>query len=313
MRLTVKHVIVGILLFMTSCSLHGTGLEGDVIYLEGEAWELLAQPVYALDSVRYELFMKSLPEGRSTDTANWGGFTCVWKVKHDSLYLRKVRVRLYDVETRKTTVQDLGKPWLEKVFAPYVTPGGIHARWCSGKLRAGKGELVRYVHTAFDRNNEWETVMELNEGMVSDTRLYHNRKLSGMRLQDARDELIRRFPWDRFPEYRGKTLEFWISDVRMSDDGRMEDVDIRWMKVRPDRTTVENQSHPAIVAFKQALQSIYPWEMLYIHNRYRFEFNSFGISIKEKPSVTQARDGMRPGADAPACRGDGKEDDGNNG
>ena len=70
MRLTVKHVIVGILLFMTSCSLHGTGLEGDVIYLEGEAWELLAQPVYALDSVRYELFMKSLPEGRSTDTAN---------------------------------------------------------------------------------------------------------------------------------------------------------------------------------------------------------------------------------------------------
>ena len=95
----------------------------------------------------------------------------------------------------------------------------------------------------------------------------------------------------------------------MSDDGRMEDVDIRWMKVRPDRTTVESQSHPAIVAFKQALQSIYPWEMLYIHNRYRFEFNSFGISIKEKPSVTQARDGMRPGAG----RGDGQEDDGNNG
>ena len=35
---------------------------------------------------------------------------------------------------------------LQPIFAAYCRAGTIQARWFSGELRAGKGDVVRYVH-----------------------------------------------------------------------------------------------------------------------------------------------------------------------
>ena len=52
---------------------------------------------------------------------------------------------------------------LQPLFAAYFQAGMIQARWFSGELRAGKGDLVRYVHDGFNRNMETERVTDSPE------------------------------------------------------------------------------------------------------------------------------------------------------
>ena len=48
---------------------------------------------------------------------------------------------------------------LQSLFPSYYKDGEIQARWFSGELRAGKGNLVRYVHDGFDRKMETEQIL----------------------------------------------------------------------------------------------------------------------------------------------------------
>ena len=60
----------------------------------------------------------------------------------------------------------------------------VEARWLNGEFRAGKGDLVRYVHSGFDRNMETECVLRIKNGKVINTTTYHNYKKA--RLEDNR-------------------------------------------------------------------------------------------------------------------------------
>lgn len=112
-----------------------------------------------------------------------------------------------------------------------------------------------------------------------------------MKIQHAQDEIIRRFPWHRFPEYKGKRMTFWVNNMQCNSDGRLVDLDVVIMSVRPKRENIDDKNHPLAKAFKEVLKSIYPWEVLFINGKYTIEFKDFVLTIwEDKLKSTQAND-----------------------
>ena len=285
-----KSMMTAILFFLIPWEGKATGLSGDVIYQQGEEWVLLDKPINR-DSILFHRLMEFLPDNHCITTANWEGYTAYWEVQQSHLYLHHLEVCVYDKQKKEEYSLTYQPDQLKKVFQPYYQNGKICARWFNGELRAGKGELVRYVHSGFDRNLETEQVMVLQHGRIESCQTYHNTLRAGMKIQHAQDEIIRRFPWHRFPEYKGKRMTFWVNNMQCNSDGRLVDLDVVIMSVRPKRENIDDKNHPLAKAFKEVLKSIYPWEVLFINGKYTIEFKDFVLTIwEDKLKSTQAND-----------------------
>lgn len=269
-----------LLLLLIPFTGRATGLSGDVIYIEGEEWELMAKPIDE-DSVIFARLMDFIPENHCATTANWQGYTGFWEVRNNRLYLQKIEVCLYDREKQKKSTLTFDADTLKPVFASYSTPDGIFARWFTGEIRAGKGDLVRYIHSGFHRNLQIEKVMTVKDGKIIGTHLYHNQKKAGLNLKDAQAELIKRFPWKQFPEIKGQRLIFSIRDFKMTDDGHLLDFNVVTLFIRPMKKEIKTPDSLLIKAFKETMKSIYPWETFYVNGKLLMEFNQFVMPIWE--------------------------------
>lgn len=284
-----KKYAITILFLFIFLQIKATGQSGDVLYIEGEKWDLMAKPIDA-DSTLYARLRDFLPKNHCMTTANWSGYTAFWEIRNDRLYLQRLDICIYDRGSQKDSTLIFEADLLQTLFAPYYKHGEIYARWFSGELRAGQGNLVRYVHSGFNRNMETERVMTLKDGKVVHAALYHNYRKSGLNLYDAQTEIIKRFPWRKFPEYQGQRLIFSIAHFRMTEDGRLLDFDVSAVFIRPMKEKIEDAGHPLIKAFKETLKSIYPWEVLYINGKYTVEYPYFVMPIQEKKRVNETRE-----------------------
>ena len=262
-----KKVMLLILLCGVMLTLKATGQSGDVIRLEGEEWVLMAKPI-GYDSLLCRRMEAFLPENVSRSTGNYSGYIAFWEVRDGYLCLQRVEADVYDEVSKKeyTRVYDVKE--LQPIFAAYCRAGTVQARWFSGELRAGKGDLVRYVHDGFDRNMETERVLTVRNGKVLETQTYHNYRRAGLNLMKAQGEIVRRFPWEQFPEYQGERIIFSISDFQMTEDGHFVDCDVSFIYLRSSREKIDGKNHPLALAFKETLKSIYPWEVLFINGKY---------------------------------------------
>lgn len=272
-------IIVFLLLLLFPLTGRATGLSGDVICIEGKEWELMDKPINT-DSDLFNRLMDFIPENHCITTSNGEGYTAFWEIRNNYLYLQKIKVCVYDNEKESTITFDVDT--LKTVFAPYYTQDGICARWFTGEIRAGQGKMVRYVHSGFDRNMEIENVMRVKRGKITRTHIYHNYIKPGLNLRDSQDELIKRFPWDQFPETKGQRLIIYMSDFKMTDDGHLQDFDLHFILIRPMKKEIKAPDHPLRKAFKETMKSIHPWETLYINGKYTMEFKQLVMSIWEK-------------------------------
>lgn len=256
---------------------------GDRISLNGEIWELLAKPIN-MDPILYKQLREFLPQNRCTSTANWEGYTAFWEIQDNYLCLQQIEICVYDEASNKDSTLIYDAESLQNLFAPYCSNGRIQARWISGELRAGKGNLVRYFHTAFERNMETEQVLDIENGKLRKATTYHNYKKSGLNLMKAQDEIIRRFPWKRFPEYKSQRITFVIHKFQITDDGHFQDCEVKAIFIRPSHEKIEDSNHPLATALKETFKSIYPWEILFINGQYTSEYSNMSIVLWEKDS-----------------------------
>lgn len=71
------------------------------------------------------------------------------EIEDSCLYLQRMEICVYDKASRKDSTLIYHTDALKTLFASYYENGRIPARWFSGELRAGKGDLVHYVHSGF--------------------------------------------------------------------------------------------------------------------------------------------------------------------
>ena len=184
-----KKVILLLLLCGVMLTLKATGQSGDVIRLEGEEWVLMAKPI-GYDSLLCRQMEAFLPENVSRSTGNYSGYTAFWEVRDGYLCLKRVEADVYDEVSKKESTRVYEVKELRPIFAAYCQAGEIQARWFSGELRAGKGDVVRYVHDGFDRNMETEQVLTIQNGKVMETQTYHNYRRAGLNLMKAQGEIV---------------------------------------------------------------------------------------------------------------------------
>lgn len=147
--------------------LGATGQAGDVLRMDSTEWDLMAKPIWE-DSVLHARLLAFLPEERSSDTGRAFGYTAYWYLRHDTLFLEKIEVRMFNKELRQEYLLAFEADTLRDLFDPYLTScGEIYAGWLTGELRAGLGEVVWYVHSGFARNHETEVVFTFDRGRSS--------------------------------------------------------------------------------------------------------------------------------------------------
>lgn len=281
-----KKVMLFILLCGVMLTLKATGQSGDVILLEGEEWELMAKPI-GHDSLLCAQVRAFLPENLSLSTGNWSGYTAFWEIHDGYLCLQRMEVAVYDKASKKESTRVYEVKDLQPLFATYCQGGEIQARWFSGELRAGKGDVVRYVHDGFQRNMETEQVLTLRNGKVLGTKTYHNYRKTGLDLNKAREEIERRFPWEQFPACREMWIFFGIRNFQLTADGHFVDCDVRFISLRPSREMIEDGNHPLALALKKTLKSIYPWEVFFVNGKYRSEYQDFTMTLMIKYRTNQ--------------------------
>lgn len=285
----IKKYLIAILFLFIFLRVEATGQSCDVIHIKGEEWALMAKPIND-NLILYARLRDFLPKIHCVTTANWDGYTAFWEIRNGYLYLLRMEVCVYDEAKKEESTLIFDTDMLETLFTPYSEQGEICARWFSGELRAGQGSLVRYVHIGFDRNMETEQVMTIKYGKVLQSNIYHNHKKAGLNLQDAQHEIIKRFPWEQFPEYQGQRLSFSISNFQMTNDGRLLNLDVSAIFIRPMREEIEDGNHPLVEAFKETLKSIYPWEMLYINGKFTMEYAHFVMPIQEEKTANKLQE-----------------------
>lgn len=244
----------------------------DFISLSGKQWKLLTNPLKNVHELR-ENIEKCLPENRMISTANLDGYTTHWTIKDNQLYLVKIEA---EVHGRKIFVTDD----LKTIFSRYYTAEGIHAKWVNEELRAGKGKCIG----AFCMNYEEECFISIKNGIVVQQKSYQNYVRHGMTHQRIYSEIKKRFPYQKFPELKGKKVCLYLDNAKIHiQNGRLNDCLAR-LYFYKERKYIEDQNHPIIKILKNILLSIYPWGITYINGIYRLEVDRITISSKEQHS-----------------------------
>lgn len=276
----VKGLMAITFLLMLPLSAKATAQEGDIIYINGEKWFLLGKPLNYDDEL-YTKLNEFLPKNRSWSTANWSGYTGYWEIVYGRLYLNKVVVYVYDklMDTYLDITYDAYD--LKELFMPYYTAHGISAEWYSNKaVTVGRGECIRVNNDAYDRNYAEELVMTFEKGEVMKEEYWRNKKVTdGCSLRDgAGMEVIKLFPYEQFPELETQRVIVHFRNVAVSADGRFKDcdADLFWSK---DKSMEENPNHPIIIAFKETMCKVYPWETFYIHGKNTINYGDRRFSL----------------------------------
>ena len=276
-RFLFAHYACCIFLLLFPLMARATGQAADRVVINGEEWCLLASPLHANDSICNQID-KILPNAkdRSCSTGNWDGFVGFWEIVDSCLYLKKVVVDMWDEHKRESYELVFDADTLKAVLEEYYTEHGILAEWFNReKLIIGRGELVTYVHGGYLRNHEEELVVTIKNGRITHQEHWLNKKVvegwsvSEAKLSEAGREIINTFPYEQFPELDTVRIVVHVSNVSLTLDGHFEDCDVFFTRLNTkQRVEVEDPNHPIIVALKETMRKMFPWEVVYLHGKH---------------------------------------------
>lgn len=261
-----KRLFIFITLTLMSLTMYATGQEGDIIYIDGEQWELLGKPIYA-DSVLSRELKKALPKERGINTANWAGYTAYWSIQQEKLYLDSIRYVIYD-SAPKSRTECLPSKAMRRIFKKYTSRKRIVATWFNNEIRVAKGKQLYYVHEGYTRNYEHERVISIEQGKVCGTKDYQNYVVDGFSFDKYRPnnkaELREKFPLhiEQYPELADvKRILFNIKRARVDAQGNLVECEVKVF--RPN-------DNPRLAAEMAEVMKVYrPWRVMFINGEYR--------------------------------------------
>lgn len=261
-----KRLFIFITLTLMSLTMYATGQEGDIIYIDGEQWELLGKPIYA-DSVLSRELKNALPKERGINTANWAGYTAYWSIQQEKLYLDSIRYVIYD-SAPKSRTECLPSKAMRRIFKKYASRKRIVATWFNNEIRVAKGKQLYYVHEGYTRNYEHERVISIEQGKVCGTKDYQNYVVDGFSFDKYRPnnkaELREKFPLhiEQYPELADvKRILFNIKRARVDAQGNLVECEVKVF--RPN-------DNPRLAAeMAEAMKAYRPWRVMFINGEYR--------------------------------------------
>ncbi len=261
-----KRLFIFITLTLMSLTMYATGQEGDIIYIDGEQWELLGKPIYA-DSILSSELENALPKDRGINTANWAGYTAYWSIQQEKLYLDSIRYVVYE-SAQKSRTECLPSKAMRRIFKKYASRKRIVATWFNNELRVAKGKQLYYVHEGYTRNYEHERVISIEQGKVCGTKDYQNYVVDGFSFDKYRPnnkaELREKFPLhiEQYPELADvKRILFNIKRARVDAQGNLVECEVKVLRPK---------DNPRLAAeMAEAMKAYRPWRVMFINGEYR--------------------------------------------
>lgn len=102
------------------------------------------------------------PDFSLSNTALWRGYIGSWEIINDRLYLIGL----------SATLGNGSEASLATVFPEF--PDRVFAHWFSGIIRIPQGELLEYVHMGYASTYERDVFLDIERGVVMETRVQHN-------------------------------------------------------------------------------------------------------------------------------------------
>ena len=279
-----KKILLFLMAFITSTSAHATWQEGDILYVNGERWELLCKPI-GWDSVFYHKLKDALPKDRVKTTANWSGYTAAWSVKNNKLVLDSILVEIYDKKSPlKTNFRKLTPDELAKVFGNRKLP--IAATWFNQSVVAGKGKVIWYLHSGYHRHYAQELHLTFKRGKVAKRKLYNNGVIvDGFSIAEIKsaEELRQKvmLPSEKYPLLKGKRVIFSIKQARADQFGNLLDCEIKaHSRDIPDNSPELRQ---AAIDFKAALKAVKPWKTWRVNGKLVCLFQDWNVPYRFNP------------------------------
>ncbi len=102
------------------------------------------------------------PRFESDSTALRRGYLGQWEIVDGRLYLLELR----------GTLEDGTAASLSTVFPGF--PERVFAHWYSGTIRIPQGRQLKYVHQGYGSTFEQDLLLNIERGVVKDTRVRHN-------------------------------------------------------------------------------------------------------------------------------------------
>ena len=273
--------MICILIAIAALSCWATGQQGDVIFINGEKWTLMGEPIQADSALSCHL-REVLPEDRSLCSANWKGYTAYWSIKNEKLCLDSILVMFFNSETLKENHQSIPDVDMRNVFHDYYNNEDIVATWYTGRVRVGQGALVRYEHMGFNRNVEHEQIFTVKEGKVTDCVSFHNGvAVDGFSLRDwdgptgrKKFEEKMHLLFENYPELDSDVVGshqiricFSISDIQVDTLGNLVDCKVKVHRI-VGLDFDDDLKDRIAQDLKAVLMNILPWKLLQINGEY---------------------------------------------
>lgn len=104
------------------------------------------------------------PRFEPNSTALWRGYVGRWEIVDGRLYL----VELHG------TLEDGTEASVATIFPDF--PDRVFAHWYSGTIRIPQGKQLEYVHMGYGSKFERDLFLDVERGVVKNTRVRHNGK-----------------------------------------------------------------------------------------------------------------------------------------
>ncbi|MBQ7471390.1 MAG: hypothetical protein IJS97_03075 [Prevotella sp.] len=275
-----KRIFFFLTLTLASLTTYATGQESEILYMDGVKWYLLAKPIYG-DSVISRELKAALPQERGIVTSNWSGYTAHWSVQEEQLCLDSITYEIY--KDKESLTKSLPSDVMRRLFKKYIKGKRIVAKWVDGDLRLGKGKVIYYQHSGFDRNYENERFVTVKQGKVCATKDFQNYMVDGFSFEDfysrplfdkngknekKGQDLRKIFPLhiEQYPELADvERIVFQIKKARVDAQGHLVECEVKVHKPADNpRLALE---------MEEALKAYHPWRVSFING----EFRGYGI------------------------------------
>lgn len=181
-----QRLVIISFLVLSALKAFSTAQETECIYDNGVS-KGLCSLLLELDSITFSKLESRIPQKLSA-TCLWRNYIGYWKIKNDSLFLDSVLIS-NPIHGEK----DFIPVRIDDIYAGKRTESGYFADWVSGPLRFVSGEIVHYVHDAWESAWEHEERVTVENGIVKGRVPIENRILhkaaSGAEMMKMRADL----------------------------------------------------------------------------------------------------------------------------
>jgi len=126
------------------------------IFYEGKKQSMASEPLSV-----YLREMDNPPKFSFKGTACWRSYNGTWEINENKLYLIELEAE----------IEGIGPIGLDYIFPNKNT---VFAKWFSGEIRIPQGNILGYVHQAYDSMYEQDILLKIEKGYLVDKTIRNN-------------------------------------------------------------------------------------------------------------------------------------------